>query len=222
MEFDEGVFTSEQLMRLTGITRQRLSYWLETDIIAADVDRAKGRGRVRLFSFSNLVEVRVALWLRDKVPLQLLREIIARLRERDGSLHPLAEISFGIIEGARKSRDRVVVKGADGVWENWSSGQKVMEITIPLKQFTEDLQNKARADRRRHRQAGKVEKRRGALGSIPLVAGTRVPVRAIQSLTAAGWSASRILDNYPGLKRSDVSVALQAAAKHGTSGSKSA
>lgn len=218
----EGVFTSEQLMRLTGITRQRLAYWLDTNVIAADVDRAKGRGRIRLFSFSNLVEVRVALWLRDKVPLQLIREIVARLRERDGALHPLAEVSFGVIEGAKKSRDRVIVKGADGVWENWSSGQKVMEITIPLKYFSDDLHSKAVADRRRQRRAGKVEKRRGALGSVPLIAGTRVPVRSIQSLTDAGWDIDRILDNYPGLKRSDIRIALRTTAKRSTPGSKSA
>jgi uncharacterized protein (DUF433 family) len=42
-----------------------------------------------------------------------------------------------------------------------------------------------------------------------VLAGTRVPVAAIQRLDAAGWSVERIIDNYPGLTRRDVAVALK-------------
>ena len=53
-----------------------------------------------------------------------------------------------------------------------------------------------------------VERRRGALGSAPVLAGTRIPVSTIQSLHEAGWSTERIVDNYPGLDAADVAAVL--------------
>ena len=44
--------------------------------------RPGGAGAVRLWSFQNLLEVRVALWLRDRVSLQLLRKIVQSFRKR--------------------------------------------------------------------------------------------------------------------------------------------
>lgn len=207
-----GAFTAEQVMRLTGISRRRLAYWLDSGILAADVDAARGRGHVRLFSFRNLVEVRVALWLRDKVSLQLIRKIVARLRRGDGPDRPLVELRFAVIEdrsGRRPPRHEVIVQGPDGSWEEARSGQKVLEITVPLQAFAEELHEAAEKDRRRRRRAGKVERRRGVLGSTPVLAGTRVPTSAIRSLRNAGYSVDRILRNYPGLTKADVRAALQ-------------
>jgi DNA-binding transcriptional MerR regulator len=208
---DLGAFTAEQVMRLTGISRRKLTYWLENGILAADVDAARGRGHVRLFSFRNLVEVRVALWLRDKVSLQLIRKIVRRLRTGGGPDQPLAELRFAVIEdrsGRRPPRHEVIVQGPDGAWEQARSGQKVMEITVPVRQFAEELREAAAKDRRRRRRTGQVERRRGVLGSATVLAGTRVPTKAIRSLRDAGYSVDRILRNYPGLTRKDVAAAL--------------
>ena len=38
-------FTSEQVMRVTGISKRKLNYWLDNGIISADIDEARGRGR---------------------------------------------------------------------------------------------------------------------------------------------------------------------------------
>ena len=37
-----AVFTSEQVMRLTGVSRRRLTYWLDHGIVSAEVDEARG------------------------------------------------------------------------------------------------------------------------------------------------------------------------------------
>jgi len=47
------------------------------------------------------------------------------------------------------------------------------------------------------------------MGSVEVLAGTRVPVAAIRRVDAAGWSAERIVENYPGLTVRDVTVALK-------------
>jgi len=214
---EDGVFSSQQVIRLAGITKRRLDYWIQKGIVTADIDRARGRGRVRLFSFANLVEVRVAAWLRDKVSLQLIGKIVGRLRSENAQL-PLAEMTFGVIEATVRGRPRhqVVVLRSDGAWEEWDSGQKIMEITVPLKTFAEELRESAEADRRRVRRVGKTEKRRGVLGSTEVVAGTRVPTSAIRSLHRAGYDLDRILENYPGLESADVLAAINAEEKHRT------
>jgi uncharacterized protein (DUF433 family)/DNA-binding transcriptional MerR regulator len=209
--FDDGVFSSIQVIRIAGISKRRLDYWIDKGIVTADIDRAQGRGRVRLFSFANLVEVRVAAWLRDKMSLQLIGKIVQRLRSDDTRL-PLAEVTFGVIEDRTRGRPRhqVVVLRPDGVWEEWHSGQKIMEITVPLSTFAEELRHSAEADRRRTRKVGKTEKRRGVLGSTEVVAGTRIPTSAIRSLHRAGYDLDRILESYPGLEPADIKAAIGA------------
>jgi uncharacterized protein (DUF433 family) len=208
------VFTTDQVLRLTGVSRRRLGYWLDHDILVADVDEARGRGHVRLWSFRNLLEVRVAVWLRDKVSLQLIRKMVGKLRSLEGLEHPLTDVSFAVVEAAHKSgRQDVVIRRSDGSWETWAEGQKVMEVTVPLRRFADELRDAANADRAARRRVGQVERRRGALGSTSVLAGTRVPTMTIWSLHEAGWSTERILDNYPGLEAADVEAALQAQAK---------
>ncbi len=196
-------------MRLTGISRRKLSYWLDTGIVSAEIDAAKGRGRVRLYSFRNLVEIRTAMWLRDKVSLQLIRKIIVRLGALLESESPLVDVAFGILETGRK-RDpfRVAIKCEDGAWEHWESGQLIMEIAIPIGSMAEHLSRAAERDRRSRRRSGHIERRRGVLGSAPVLAGTRIPTRAIWSLHEAGYDTARILANYRGLTAADVKAAL--------------
>src|ERR1017187_4694858 len=99
-QFRDAAFTSEQVMRITGVSRRRLTYWLERGVVTAEVDAARGRGHVRLWSFGNLLEVRVALWLREKVSLQLLTKVVRKLC-REGLTKPLADLRVAVVEGKR-------------------------------------------------------------------------------------------------------------------------
>lgn len=57
-------FTDDQVRRVTGVTTRRLDEWIDRGLLAASVERPVGARRVRLFSFGELVAVRVAQWLR--------------------------------------------------------------------------------------------------------------------------------------------------------------
>jgi len=127
------VFTSEQVMRLTGVSRRRLTYWLDHGIVSAEVDEARGRGHIRLWSFANLLEVRVALWLRESVSLQLLGKIVRKLRQR-GFASPLAELRVAVVRG--RSAERVIIQEPHGTWGEPLSGQLVMELVLPLDRFS--------------------------------------------------------------------------------------
>lgn len=202
-------WTTEQVLRITGVSKRRLGYWLDKQIISADVDEARGRGRVRLWSFSNLVEVRVVMWLRDRVSLQLIGKIVSQLRDH-GVDQPLSEVRFAVVDTGRSRRPTdVVVQRSDGSWETPIDGQVVMEVVLPLERFADELRVASERDRAGRRQPGRVERRRGRMGSVEVLAGTRVPVAAIRRLDAAGWSAERIVENYPGLTVRDVTVALK-------------
>lgn len=210
---DEDVaWTTEKVIRITGVSRRRLAYWLDKGIVSADIDEARGRGRVRLWSFSNLVEVRVALWLRDRVSLQLIGKIVGHLRRR-GVEQPLSELRFAVVDTGKPRRPTdVVVQNPDGTWEMPLAGQVVMEVVLPLERFADELRRASEKDRAKRRQAGRVERRRGRMGSAEVLAGTRVPVAAIQRMHDAGWSADRIIENYPGLTKKDITAALEAKA----------
>lgn len=203
----ETAWTTEQVLRITGISRQRLAYWLDRGILSADIDEARGRGRVRLWSFSNLVEVKVALWLRDRVSLQLIGTIVSRLRT-EGKKQPLAEMRFAVVDTGKPKRPTdVIIQQGDGPWE-LSNHQVVLEGVLPLRQFADELRRDSERDRTRRRQPGRIERKRGRLGSTDVFSGTRVPVAAIQRLHEAGWSDARIITNYPGLTARDLEVAV--------------
>lgn len=207
---EQGVFTADQAIRLTRITRRQLDYWMRTDLIRADIASGTGRGSVRLFTFQNLIEIRAAAWLRHQLSLQLIRKIVGHLREeRD---RPLAELQFAVIEkeGGRSGtqyRD-VIVQRTDGAWEKWT-GQQMLKVRVPIRQFSDELTKAAAKERTKSRKVRHVETRRGALGSAPVLAGTRIPTAAVWRLHEAGYSTQRILENYPGLKPADVTAALK-------------
>src|SRR5664280_2251844 len=172
----EPAFTTEQVMRITGASRRRINYWLERGIVGAETDVMRGRRHIRMWSFRNLVEVRVALWLREKVSLQLLGKIVIKLRSQ-GLETPLAEVRVAVLE--RKRRTTVVVMGADGQWLEPFTGQLVMELVLPLGKFEEELSSAIDNYRSQRRAAGKIERQRGRLGSKPVFAGTRIPVDTV-------------------------------------------
>lgn len=188
--------------------------WVKHGVVTVDTERQLGSRRVRLFSFPNLVEAKTAAWLRDKTSLQLIRKIVERLRSEDLE-RPLAEVKVAVIESGRSGPLVVVVQRSDGAWEHGADGQQIMRVTVPLHRFAEELNRSAEKERRRTLTAGQVERRRGRLGSVPVLAGTRVPTETIRRLTAAGWSTDRILKNYPGLGRSDINAALSEADQAG-------
>jgi uncharacterized protein (DUF433 family) len=200
----EAAFTTEQVMRITGVSRRRLTYWLERGVIGAETEVMRGRRHIRVWSFRNLVEVRVALWLRERVSLQLLGKIVIKLRSQ-GLETPLAEVRVAVLE--RRRRTTVVVMGADGQWLEPVTGQLVMELVLPLGKFEEELSSAIDNYRMERRIAGRIERQRGRLGSKPVFAGTRIPVDTVHRLRAAGWSSSRILAEYPALREADLLAA---------------
>jgi DNA-binding transcriptional MerR regulator len=87
-------FTAQQVVRFLGIPYKTLDTWDQTSFICPSVRDSTGTGRSgrRLYSFSDMVALRVARELREAgVSLQSLREVINKLRTEHGFSDPMTE-----------------------------------------------------------------------------------------------------------------------------------
>ena len=82
--------------KIVGISYRQLDYWARTGLVTPSVREARGSGTQRLYSFDDLVELRVIKRLLDTgVSLQRVREAVEELRRRGASVSPTTLISDG-------------------------------------------------------------------------------------------------------------------------------
>lgn len=85
-------FTVSQVERLTGVNRKTLHFWDHSGFLSPSVQAAHGTGSRRLYSFRDLVALRVAAQLREAgISLQSLRVVTERLTTLTDLDNPLAE-----------------------------------------------------------------------------------------------------------------------------------
>jgi DNA-binding transcriptional MerR regulator len=71
-----------EVQRIVGITYRQLDYWARTSLVKPSIQDAGGSGTQRLYSFQDLVELRVIKKLLDAgVSLQRIRRAIGYLRD---------------------------------------------------------------------------------------------------------------------------------------------
>lgn len=192
---DDVMYTHARLAELAGVTSRRLTYWEKSGLFTPRKSM-KMRGRqVRLFDYTGAMTVLVLAALRERVSLQHIRQVVGHLRERD---FDVPEVRFAVVG------PRVFFQTPDGEWEDVRDPmQIVISETLDLRPLRARLATARERDRESH---GQLERRRGALGSQQLVAGTRVPVSAVERYLARGATVERILRAYPSLTEEDVNA----------------
>lgn len=196
-------FTAEQASSLSGISLGQLVAWDKEGFFRPSLG-APGRGvpNARIYTFQDLLSLRVLNALRNVhgCSLRHLREVRDRLRvfgESEWSSTTLYVLN----------RKVVFDHPITGRKEEIVSGQGV--IPIPLSTVVGDLRRDVDLIRKRDvDDIGVIERRRGIASSKPVIAGTRIPVEAIRSLSEAGYSRDAIRVEYPSLTRRDIDVAL--------------
>lgn len=117
MAVKQGFRTSE-VSKITGLTQRQLDHWDRTGFLKPSLDPGEGRGKVRLYSFNDLVQLKVVKELRDAgVSLQALRKVVGHLRTAEGLENPLAEA-------------RLVVSGSDVILVK-SSKELISALELP-------------------------------------------------------------------------------------------
>jgi len=202
--FDSSVeiqaFTADRVRALTGISLRRLQYWDEQRFISPGLTARKGRGRKRLYSFRDLVSIRVAGQLRALgISLQQIRKVHAYLQKLDYR-QPLAQLQFFVVN------DRLYFAEADTVRAGRRPEQVLASYVVPVGEIAHGLAGQIA--KLRERRTGEIERRRGTLGSQPIIKGTRVTVASIRRLAHDGASQAEILEMYPDLKPADIHAAL--------------
>jgi DNA-binding transcriptional MerR regulator len=115
-------FRAPQVCKIVGITYRQLDHWIRTDLVAPSIAEAHGSGSQRLFSYRDLVELKVVKSLLDGgLTLKAVRDVITYLREDLGG--DLASANL-VIAGSRS----VVTRSGEELVDLVRGGQGVLNI----------------------------------------------------------------------------------------------
>jgi predicted RNase H-like HicB family nuclease len=131
-------FNSKAVSKIIGIPTRVIDYWDRTDFVKPSINEASGHGSVRLYSFSDLIQFRVAKFLRDQgVSLQKIRKSLNYLRKHLPEVeNPLAQLRF-LTDGETifvlTNKDKEII-------DTLKRGQYVLAIAI--EELIRDLRGK--------------------------------------------------------------------------------
>ncbi len=129
---EEG-FRGPQVCQLVGISYRQLDYWARTGLLVPSLVPASGSGSRRLYSYRDLVELKVIKRLLDAgVKLNSARRAISYLRENLGE--DLASANL-VIDGNRS----VLARNGQEVVDLVAGGQGVLNI-VPLGGLVNELE----------------------------------------------------------------------------------
>ena len=198
-----SAFTEQQVERLTGVSLRQLRYWDRTKFFIphfAYEDRKQAYSRI--YSFRDMAALKVLNSLRNdaKVSLPHLREVKDRLIHLGDDLWSKTVLYV--------LNRKVVFKNPKTLEsEEVVSGQGVLQI--PLQVISGDIEKAVIAMRTREsKTVGQIERRRGFAHHQWVVAGTRIPIRAIKEFFESGLTYEQIRQQYPSLTIQDIEAAL--------------
>lgn len=193
-----AAFSAEQVVRLTGLTPRQLAYWDQTGFFKpqyAAEDRKVAYSRI--YSFSDLVGLKtIGILINDhQVTLRELKKVAEKLSKY--SMRPWAEIRLGVWK-----RKVQWIEPDTGLPAGVDDKQYLM---IEMFDVINDMKQAVRRARNRDAsEIGKIAQHRYVARNQPVVAGTRIPTRAIMNFHNAGYSPAQIVAEYPTLTEQDV------------------
>jgi DNA-binding transcriptional MerR regulator len=79
---DEQGFRVPEVLKLVGVTYRQLDYWTRTSLVQASVREAGGSGTQRLYSFTDVLELKAIKRMEDMgLSLQKIRKAVKNLRD---------------------------------------------------------------------------------------------------------------------------------------------
>ena len=117
-------YRGPKVAKLVGISYRQLDHWTTTGLVRASVRDADGSGSQRLYSFEDIVELKVIKQLRDAgVSLQRIRRALDFVRDRGLDLRKVTLLS----DSARKV---YAVDDSQQVVDLLQRGQGVFAIAV--------------------------------------------------------------------------------------------
>ena len=118
-------FGARAVLALTGISYRQLDYWARTGLVGSSIRQAAGRGSRRVYSFKDLVALRVVGELRGAgVSIQTIRRAVAYLKRHADQ--PLATLALT----ARGKKVFALTQDPAKLVEATAEGQVVLTISV--------------------------------------------------------------------------------------------
>lgn len=119
-------YRAPQVCSLVDITYRQLDYWARTGLIKPSVQSAHGSGTQRLYSFTDIVQLKVVKRLLDAgMSLKKIRSAMEILTEQLASNSPLTDVTL-LSDGATI----FAAHSADEVVDVFQKGQGVFGIAV--------------------------------------------------------------------------------------------
>ena len=121
-------FNTKTAVKLTGLTPRQIDYWDRTHFIKPSVKEAAGYGTGRLYSFEDVVQLKVARTLIDKgVSLQKIRKSITYLKKNFPDVKKLLTEMRFLTDG-----ETILVLGdkKEKILDTLARGQMVFALAI--------------------------------------------------------------------------------------------
>ena len=131
-------FNSKTVSKILGIPFRVIDYWDRTNFVKPSINEASGYGSMRLYSFTDLIQFKVAKFLRDQgFSLQKIRKSLNFLRKHLPEIEsPLAQLRF-LTDGETifvlTNKNREII-------DTLKKGQFV--FTIAIEELINDLKGK--------------------------------------------------------------------------------
>jgi DNA-binding transcriptional MerR regulator len=127
-----GGFRGPQVCNIIGITYRQLDYWARTDLLRPSLSDARGSGSQRLYSYTDLVQLKVIKQLIEAgVSLRATRKAIECLR---GSGADLASARLLIADDKT-----VLAHSGEELFDLLHGGQGVLSIVLGLDKLVSEV-----------------------------------------------------------------------------------
>src|SRR6266576_4591358 len=196
-------FSAEQVERLTGLSKSRLLYWDRTGFFApAYADDNRRSPYSRIYSFRDVVGLRTLFKLTEEFgcSVQHLRKVAAKLSHLANNLWS-TQVLY-VLNKRVVWNEAGTGKLREVLSDQYVNGLALGEVISDMRQAVEKLLT------RQDDQIGQITRSRFVNHSAPVIAGTRIPVRAIREFAEEGYTTEQIIEEYPGLTDRDVAAAL--------------
>jgi len=121
-------YNTRMVSKITGLTVRKISYWDSNHLIKPSIQGAQGTGSTRLYSFMDLVQLKVVKSLRDSgMSLQKIRKSISYIKKHLPEIQePLSDLRF-ITDGIGIF---VITKDDRKIIDTLKQGQLILHIAL--------------------------------------------------------------------------------------------
>lgn len=196
-----GAFSELQVVGLTGLSKSQLRRWRRDGFIKPSYDDGGKSAFSHVYSFKDLVNLRVLNSLRNTHKVSL-----SELKNVGRELSHLGDDRWTATTLYVLNRHVVFVEPETDRKREITTKQYVVDI--PLKVAIQTARQAVQEFNSEHRKAGEVVRNRYVSQNFLVFTGTRVPVSAVREFAEAGYSVEQIINEYPDLTKVDIKVAV--------------